>query len=207
MSDMSLTGVVLDLRASLHDLGKASGLFNAANDGDLKRHLQNALLRLVTKRPRLLSGSLTLVAGQQRYDADVPADLVSLSSVQWDDSGAPPWDCPTMPPPRITVVERSDQVKYFWAIPAPTATHIQHYGSSVQYRYKALHAVDEDAANTTVDPRDRGLLLLGAQLEAAKEQAFHTADRHIASTASRSRGRPGARNLYQSLLKDWEAYA
>lgn len=161
---MSEADLVADLKASLFD---AKAVFTTPADGDFKRFLAQALPDMQFKRPVTRLGSITLVAGEGRY-AVVEADFAAFKTDLWrDPSRVPkPWE-PTYPGalPRICAMREVDA----WFIqldPAPAAAHLAALGDTFKFYYFAAHAIGADAANTTVNPQDRGLLLLRAQAEA-----------------------------------------
>jgi hypothetical protein len=161
---MSEADLVADLKASLFD---AKNVFTSAADGDFKRFLQQALADMQFKRPVTRLGTLTLEADEGRY-AIAEADFASFKTDLWrEPSKVPkPWD-PAYPGalPRVCAVREVDA----WFIqfePAPTALHLSALGSTFKFYYFAAHAVGEAEADTTVNPQDRGLLLLRAQAEA-----------------------------------------
>jgi hypothetical protein len=161
---MSEADLVADLKASLFD---AKNVFTTAQDGDFKRFLQQALPDMQFKRPITRLGSLTLVAGEGRYAIEED-DFAALKTDLWrEPSKVPkPWD-PAYPGalPRVSAVRELDA----WFIqfePAPTALHLAALGSAFKFYYFAAHAINAVAADTTVNPQDRGLLLVRAQAEA-----------------------------------------
>ncbi len=161
---MSEADLVADLKATLFD---AANFFTAAADADFKRFLQQALPDMQTKRPITRLGTLTLAAGEARYVV-AEADFAALKTDIWrEPSKLPkPWDAAYPGAlPRISAARDGD-TWYMQFEPAPTALHIAALGDSCKFYYFALHVIAVNAADTTVNPQDRGLLLLRAQAEA-----------------------------------------
>lgn len=161
---MSEADLVADLKASLFD---AKNVFTTAADGDFTRFLQQALPDMQFKRPVTRLGSITLAADEGRY-AIAEADFAAFKTDLWrEPSKVPrPWD-PAYPGalPRVCAVREVDA----WFVqfePAPSALHLQALGSTFKFYYFAAHAIGALAADTTINPQDRGLLLVRAQAEA-----------------------------------------
>ena len=200
---MSQGDLVDDLKASLQDAAK---VFTAANDADIKRHLDVAALEMGRKRPRTLLGTLTLVAEQFNYAA--PADFLSYKSDLWGipASRIPLWD--KSYPGRLPDVQpaMNGAVRELHFSPPPTATQITVLGSAFKFYYFAAHAISATAASTTILPGDRGLLLLRAQAEAMKEMAMRNIGKPVAmrdgmSSAPRN-GTPSF--LFEALMTQFE---
>lgn len=204
---MSRADLVADLKASLSD---AAAVFTAANDADFKRHLDTAALDFTRVRPRTLLGSITLTAEESEYA--LPADLHAFKSSLWGivpRVRTQPWE-KTWPGrlPQARVAEVAGARRLVLA-PAPTAQQISVLGAEFRFYYFARHAIGEQAADTTVQPGDRGLLLLRAQAEALRELAVRNAKKPVAlrdgvSQAPRN-GTPAA--LFQALLDEFEQAA
>ncbi|WP_290906211.1 hypothetical protein [Aquabacterium sp.] len=161
---MSEADLVVDLKASLFD---AANVFTDPTGADFKRFLAQALPDMQTKRPVTRLGTLTLVADQARY-AVAEADFAALKTDIWRNTARlpKPWE-PTWPGglPRICEA-RDGGAWYIQFDPAPTALHLAALGETFRFYYFAAHAIGALAADTTVNPQDRGLLLLRAQAEA-----------------------------------------
>ncbi len=161
---MSEADLVADLKASLFD---AANVFTGAADADFKRFLQQALPDMQTKRPVTRLGALTLVADQARY-AVAEADFAALKTDIWREPARlpKPWE-PNYPGalPRVCAA-RDGAAWYVQFEPAPTAAHIGVLGDAFKFYYFATHAIGAAAADTTIAPQDRGLLLLRAQADA-----------------------------------------
>jgi len=202
---MSQDDLVADLKAMLMD---AANKFPAASDADFKRHLDIAALDMGRIRPRRLPGEITLVADQPNYAA--PAGLLRVGYPVW---GAPekaarkPWDA-NWPGrlPQLTVNENSG-TRELWVDPPPTAAQITDLGATYKFFYFAAHAVDANAANTTVQPGDRALLLIRAAAEALQELAHNGVTKPVqlgsaGVGAMPKNGTPGA--LAEKLLELFE---
>jgi hypothetical protein len=201
---MSKADLVADLRDSLQDAAK---VFVAANDADFKRHLDAAALEMVCKRPRTMLGTLTLVAEQFNYAA--PADFLSYKAALWGIGRVQPWDksyTGKLPDVRCAL---NGAVRELHFLPPPTATQITVLGASFKFYYFAAHTIDATAANTTILPGDRGLLLLRAQAEAMKEMAMRNIGKPVQMRDGMSNGpRNGTPSfLFDVLMKQFEAAA
>ena len=174
---MSEADLVADLKASLFD---AASVFTTADEGDFKRFLQQALPDMQFKRPVTRLGALTLVADVARY-LIAPADFAALKTDIWREPAKlpKPWE-PTWPGalPRVCAA-RDGAAWYMQFEPAPTALHLAALGSDFKYYYFAQHAIGADAANTTVNLQDRGLLLLRAQAEAMLAMAMRNSGKQV----------------------------
>jgi hypothetical protein len=200
---MSLADLVADLKASLHD---AASVFTAAADADFERLLNIAASALGWKRPRRLRASLTLVADTADYPA--PAGMLYLIQDAWSDPSRlpPPWE-PSHPGalPRVSVVEIGG-VQTILFSPAPSAAHILALGSDYSFIYRAAHSISATAASTTIQPDDRGLLLLRAQVEALREIALRNSAKPVAMRDGLS-GMPKngtASYLFEILMREFE---
>lgn len=149
-------------------LSNASGKFAAPEDGDYKRHLNNAALALSRFRRRTLVATLTLVAEQADYDA--PTDIVATKVSDWGQGKLLFWDVHYARLPRLSLFEGESGLKVHLN-PAPTSTQISLFGRHYAYFYLAAHAVGESSAQTTFNASDRDLFLLLALIEAMKELA------------------------------------
>jgi hypothetical protein len=203
---MSSADLVADLKASLHD---AANVFTAAADADFVRLLNLAAAALGFKRPRRLQGSITLVDGTPDYAA--PAGMLYLIADQWATPSLvpPPWE-PTYPGalPRVSLIEQAGAQTLLFS-PPPNALHIAALGATYKFIYRAAHSINAVAASTTIQPDDRGLLLLRGQVEALREISI----RNSAKPVSMRDGLSGqARNgtpsyLYETMLREYEEAA
>jgi hypothetical protein len=174
---MSEADLVADLEVSLYD---AKSVFTTPDKGDFKRFLAQALSDMQFKRPITRLGQITLVADQGRYEV-AEADFAALKTDLWrEPSKLPrPWEV-TYPGalPRVSAVREVDA----WFIqlePAPTAMHLSALGDSFKYYYFATHAIGAAAADTTINPQDRGLLLVRAQAEAMLAMGMRNAGKPV----------------------------
>lgn len=204
---MSEADLVSDLKASLQD---AASVFTGAGDSDLKRHLAAAALAFHCKRPRTLVGTLTLVADQAQYAA--PADLAAIKSSLWGITPKPraqPWEKAwpgRLPDVRLVETASSPITRKLELLPPPSAHQIAVLGAEFKFWYYGKHAIDADAAKTSVMPADRGLLILRAQAEAMRELAIRGSKKPVALRDGYS-GTP--RNatpsyLFETLMKEFE---
>lgn len=173
---MSLADLATDLKASLHD---SATLFDAAADADFRRFITLALPDMAIKRPATRLGQITLVAGEPRYALTSLLDFGNYKTHLWDKGSTypQPWE-PGYPGalPRVSALQ-DGAASWLVFDPAPSSAHIAYRGSAFKFWYFALHAVAEDAAQTTVAAADRGLLLLRAQAEAMREMVLHQANK------------------------------
>jgi hypothetical protein len=174
---MSEADLVADLEVSLYD---SKNVFTTPDKGDFKRFLAQALSDMQFKRPITRLGQITLVPDQGRYEV-AEADFAALKTDLWrEPSKLPrPWEV-TYPGalPRVSAVREVDA----WFIqlePAPTAMHLSALGDSFKYYYFATHAIGAAAADTTINPQDRGLLLVRAQAEAMLAMGMRNAGKPV----------------------------
>ncbi len=203
---MSRADLAADLKASLRD---SAGVFNAPEDADFKALLDTAALDLPRRRPRTLFGTLALVAGQARYDA--PTDYRGFKSHLWGIAPVAlpkPWDpaYPSDPMPDVLDVE-DEGLQKLELRPPPSAAQIWAIGAEFRYYYYGIHRIEDEAAETTVKPADRAVLLLRAQIEAMTQLMFRnihkvTSMRDAISGQPRNGTPAGVR---ESLLAQYEA--
>lgn len=201
---MSRADLVADLKASLHD---AADVFTADADADFSRMLDVSALDLGRYRPQILNGSIALTAGTDLYDA--PAGMVSFSRELWSPGRVPaPWEAGYPGPlPRISMVGTPGARKLLFS-PAPTAAHIAALGAVFAFVYLAAHAIDDDAADTTIPPELRHALLLRAQAEAMREMAMRNTGKSQVRVDGGGSGTP--RNgtpaaLFSVLMEEFKA--
>jgi hypothetical protein len=206
---MNEADLVADLKASLNE---AASVFTAASDADFKRQLAAAAVAFGAKRPRTLVGSITLVAEQAQYDP--PAGLQGVKSHLWGIAPrmkAQPWDKTwTGRLPDLRLVEgATPAARKLQLDPAPTAHQISALGAELRFYYYGVHAIGADAANTSILPGDRQLLLLRAQAEAMRELAARNIQRPVIvreAVGSQTRnGTPSA--LYEKFLQEFREAA
>lgn len=174
---MSEADLVADLKASLFD---SANVFTEANDAAFKRFLAQALPDMQYKRPITRLGTVQLVADTPRVEI-ADADFAAFKTDLWRDPARlpKPWD-PNYPGPLPRVCATWDTDAWFFVFePAPTARQISVLGADFRYYYFARHAIGAAAADTTVNPQDRGLLLLRAQAEAMLALATRNASKPV----------------------------
>lgn len=200
---MSQADLVADLKASLQS---AADKFTAPDGADFKRFLGHAAADFNRAQRRVLEGSLTLVADQAGYPA--PADYVCIHLPQWGKAERQrykPWD-PLYPVrlPQPHTVEGLSGLEIHLS-PAPTAAQINQLGATWPFLYVARHKVDANAANTTIAPNNRGVLLLRAQAEAMKELAIagvvQPIQFHKGMGSAPTQGTPSA--LHKRLMEEF----
>ena len=201
---MLLSALVADFKASL---GGAVEQFRAPDDGDFKRLLGIALSDMQAKRPITKPGEVGLFALQPRY-AVVAPDFAALKTHMWADpaSTPKPWE-PGYPGAVPRVSTQWDGVAW-WLVfePAPTMVQINVWGAVFRFWYFAQHLLSETPGLTTINPSDRGLLLLRAQAEAMRELAMRNvikpqAMRDGYSSTPRN-GTPSA--LFEALMAEFK---
>ncbi len=201
---MSQADLVADHKASLQDAAK---VFTAASDADFIRQLDAAALDMGRVRPRTLLGTLTLVADQFNYAA--PADFLSYKSALWGIGRCQPWEksyTGKLPDVREAV---NGSARELHLLPAPTGNQITVLGSAFKFYYFAAHSISATAANTTIQPGDRGLLLMRAQAEAMKEMAMRNIGKPVQLRDGISSGPKNGtpQYLFERLMKLFEESA
>lgn len=166
---MSQADLVVDLKAILKD---SATKFTAASDADFNRHLDIAARDLARVKRRTLLGILTLVADQPNYAA--PADILVPKFSLWGSSERKtrrPWQSTwpaILPTMQLTEGASGEEI---YLDPAPTAAQIADMGADYKFWYFAVHKVGAAAADTTVKPEHRDLLLIRATAQALTELA------------------------------------
>lgn len=200
---LSRDDLVADLKASLHDAAK---IFATESDGDFNRHLDVAAQDMSRKRPRTMLGKLTLHA--DIFDYPAPADFFVYKSSLWGISTQRinPWD--KRYPGRLPNVSSAlnGMVREIHLLPPPSAQQITVLGSEFKFYYYAMHSIGATAAETTLQPGDRGLLLLRAQAEAMKEMSMRNMGKPVLMRDGLSQGtRNGTpQYLFEQLMKIFE---
>jgi len=200
---MSKADLVASLKDSLHD---AAGVFagsGATPDEAFERFLAQALPDMQVKCPVTRLGTVTLVANFPRYSLGSVAGFAAFKTQLWGDTcKLKPWE-PGYPGsvPRVLASYEAGQ---WWLDfdPAPTSTAIGAWGSKFDFWYFGQHTIGAAAADTTINPQDRGLLILRAQVEAMRELSIRNAGKPVSLRDGLS-GQP--RNstpaaLWQALL-------
>nr|WP_296020845.1 hypothetical protein [uncultured Acidovorax sp.] len=201
---MLLSALIADFKASLNG---AAAQFRAADDGDFKRLLGVALADMQAKRPITKPGEVGLFALQSRYAVLAP-DFAAFKTHLWaDPANTPkPWE-PLYPGTAPRVSAAWDGAAWWLEFsPAPTMVQITVWGDTFRYWYFGRHLLSETPGATTINPADRGLLLLRAQAEAMRELAMRNvvtpqAMRDGYSSTPRN-GTPAA--LYEALLAEFK---
>ena len=167
MSTMTLASLVAELKATLHD---SAAVFKAADDADFVRFLQRALPDMQFKRPVTRQATVLLVPGVARYAMPV-ADFAAMKTHQWGEPSKTPKPWEESYPGAVPRVCASWDGSAHWVEldPPPTAKQIGVFGRELPFWYFALHTLGTTPETTSVNPQDRGLLLMRAQVEALKE--------------------------------------
>lgn len=207
MADLSRQSLVDALKASLNN---AVEYFKAAADADFIRLLDIAALAMSEVRPRIVRDSITLVAEQTDYAA--PADIMRVTRTVWGRQSRlerKPWESNYINRlPHLRLVETASG-KVLELSREITASEITDIGADCGYFYEAAHSIDAVATNTTINPADRGLLLLRAQAEACAELSFRNIGKPVSMrdgvTGQARNGTPAA--LADRLLQSWREQA
>ena len=180
---MALDDLAADLKRSLHD---SASLFADDDYADLTRFVRQALPDMAQKRPRTRLGQVQLAAGEPRYALAGYSDFYAYKTHLWDRQAnvcfPQPWE-PNYPgaAPRVSASrDGAGAAGHFLEFsPAPNALHLAALGATFKFYYFAQHVAGAQAADTTVDAADRGLLLLRAQAEAMREMVLHQANKPV----------------------------
>lgn len=201
---MQLSALVADFKASLND---AAAQFRAPADADFARLLRVALLDMQVKRPVTKLGQVNLFPLQARY-AITHEDFAALKVHLWAEPAytPKPWE-PSYPGAVPRVAAQWGGASWWLEFsPAPTPRQLQVWGSEFRFWYFARHVLGEAAGETTVNPGDRGLLLLRAQAEAMRELAMRNVVKPMAMrdgySSTPRNGTPSA--LFESLLAEFK---
>ncbi|MBK9440744.1 MAG: hypothetical protein IPN53_05255 [Comamonadaceae bacterium] len=198
---MALDDLVADLKRSLHD---SAAVFDAADDADFVRFLNQALPDMGWKRSRTMVGQVPLVAGTPSYSLAEYTDFYSYKTHLWEPVAGrlQAWE-PGYPGamPRIHSY-RDGSGHWLGFEPAPSAEHIALRGAVCKFYYMANHALGTNALDTTVAALDRGLLLLRAQAEAMLELTLRNVAKpvHLRDGLSGTPRNSTPRALYDALL-------
>ena len=182
-------------------LGRALERFRAG-DEDLARHLRQAARWLDARWPRVVAAHLELTAGVATYPA--PADCRHVCSHDWGRyARRRPWEewSPGYPP-LLQLWSAPEDGPQLWVTPAPTAAQLRVWGSVLNYRYGAAHAIGD--AEVTPAEHQRGAVLLAALIEALRDLASETAvvQLHKGLAGIPTAGTPAY--LYERLIEEWE---
>jgi hypothetical protein len=205
---LTIAELLPDYRASLNDAALVFGQDNSDDQKkNLTRHLTIAARKLaIGKRPRTRQATLSLVADQSSY-GPVPEDLLLTKVSTWGITNRPQWHLPAGPLPILTLVDDDGTgSRAIVLTPAPTSEQICAFGSSYPFYYFAEHAITSDAATSTLQEKDRGLVILGGQVEAMREMAMRSIGKPV--TLRDANGGGVARNmtpaaLYEKLLAEF----
>lgn len=207
---ITLTSLLPDYRASLNSARLVFGEDGTPEQtANLTRHLNAAAVAIsLGKRPRTKQASLALAEGQGTYAA-VPVDLLIPKVGIWGTSyQAEPWNAPRGPLPTLTLSE-TDDGQVLNLSPPPTASQLLAYGCTYAFYYFAAHKITDDPGTSTLQEKDRQLLILRAQVEAMRETAIRSAHKPV---TLRDGGGGVGRNttpaaLYAALLQEYERAA
>lgn len=204
MADMSRQSLVDDFKASLHD---AAQFFNASADADFLRLLDTAAAEYSRDHLRLRRDHLTLTVADIDYPA--PADIIRVHRCDWgrqNNRAAKYWDSNFIRDlPTLRVINDVTDGKKLELSRNITAAELASIGADCVYYYEAAHLIAADAADTTIEPHDRGLLILRAQAEACAELAMRSVGKPVqlrdGISGTPRNGTPAA--LAEFLLKQY----
>lgn len=201
---MKLADLVRDLKASLHD---SAAVFRSPLDADFIRFLEQALPDMQFKRPMTRLGTVALVQDVARYAMPV-SDFAAMKTPLWGASTQlRPWE-PGYPG-AVPRVHTSWDGAAWWVELAtgPTASQLAAWGADLSFWYFARHQVSDAADGTTVNPLDRGLLLLRAQVEAMRELMVRNVSKpvNMRDGFSNTPRNSTPTALYQLLLEEFRA--
>jgi hypothetical protein len=198
---LSEADLIEDLRRSLND---SANVFNTAGEGDWRRVLNVALVAMQAKRPRTLLGQVTLAPEQVRYPV-AETDFAQYKSHLWGTRQLNPWE-PAFPGalPRVSAGYDGQAWALHFDAP-PSDKHLAAYGRTFKFWYFGTHSLATDAANSTIAPGDRPLLLLRAQAELMRELSMRGVNKSVSLRDGYS-GTP--RNstsaaMFQALLQEF----
>lgn len=206
MNDMSLESLTESLHQSVTEPAQ---LFSSQDTHTvMARFLTLAAQDFDRRRPLAIVADLTLVADQSSYPA--PTGLKSIESTDWGNAERNQYDrwdgrYPG-PAPQLRLRRTTTGDRQIWLNPPPSADQIGRLGSLFTFTYKAGHSLSETAADTTIEPEDRSLLLLRAQIEMLKELSMRNIGKPVTvrdgiSGVSRNSTPPA---LYRLLLEEYE---
>lgn len=204
---MSLSSLTADFKASVHDAAKVfeeKAGDPAASDVEFEKILHIAAQDLARFRPVIKKAVLSLQAGVEDYAA--PADIRGLLSNRWQKAKTVYWQQNNSSPMPKAELVKSGELKFIEFYPAPTAAQLADLGAEYKYTYLAHHHIDAIAANTTVDEGDRGLLLLRAQAEFAKQLSMRGIYKPVRLRDGMTQGPRNATPaaLYGQLMREFE---
>lgn len=173
---LTLASLLPDYKASLHD---AASVFKgtpagtdpttepADPDADFRRHLMIAARALGVdgKRTCTRLASLSLEAGKSVY-AEAPADILIPKASDWGLGVMPVWQQPAGALPIVRLVQ-TDDTPVLVLSPAPSAAQICAFGADYHFYYLAAPVLTD--TGSTLRETDRDLVILRAQVEAARE--------------------------------------
>lgn len=203
MADMSQKSLIEDLKASIN---QASEYFKASANADFIRLLDAAAADMSRIRMLVLKESITLIAGQTEYAA--PANIKRVTRTTWGREARKtrkPWNS-NYPQqlPFLELIETGTSAMLDLSR-SVNASEISDIGSACGYFYEAAHSINTDAANTTIKPADRPLLIMRAQVEACRELAFRQIGKPVSLRTGvggqAKNGTPAA--LSDSLMSSW----
>ena len=136
-----------------------------------------------------------------------PADMLSFKAALWGRSRVTqPWEKAWSGKLPNVSQAQNGAAREMYLDPPPTAAQITQLGSAYKFYYFVGHVVGVNAADTSVLPGDRGLLLLRAQAEAMKELFMRNVGKPVAMRDGLSQGTrngtPGY--LFEVLMKLFE---
>ena len=178
------------LRSRLKDLAK-----RFSDPEDFQDALAESVKLYSRYRPRILRGSVTLVAGTDTYAV---SGLQSLLNSPWGKTFRKPWEPSPGTPPAVYVA--GGQIVFETA---PTDFDLATWGTTFFYVGRGVHSLT--SAASTIDEQDDPLITLGAQIALltglANEKAMAPGKNGSGFSASRDETLAGRLN---AMADRWE---
>ena len=132
------------------------------------------------KRPLTQIGAVELRAGVPAYSLANYPDFAAYKTHLWGGCMPKPWEA-GYPGALPRVEAMQDEEKHWWLQfnPAPTWKHVGSLGATFRFWYFGRHVLSSNAEETTIDPADRGLLILRAQAEAMRQMAIRNSGKPV----------------------------
>lgn len=204
---LSLATLLPDYKASLRDAASVFKGTDADADADFKRHLGTAAraIGMDGKRNCTRLGQLTLLAEQSDY-TDVPDDILLPKNSDWGIGRMAAWQQPAGALPVVRLTEL-DGVPLLVLSPAPSAEQIAAYGADYRYYYLAAPVLTD--AGSSLKDGDKDLVILRAQVEAAREMVMRNLQKPVALSpgSGSSPANMTAAGWYAALLDEYRKAA
>lgn len=202
---MSLVDLVATLKLSLKNV---ADVFVSAGDTELEDVIHIAAADFRRWKPNVQFGEVTLVAGQRDYA--LPEAMGDYLHDTWGQQRLAPWETGysgRLPRSRVATI---DGVRKLVLDPAPTQANIDDAGAAFPFWHVVPHVIHAtDGAQTTIPLTLRGLLILGAQVEALRRLAMRNSAKPVQMTEGYSNTPKNgtASALYAALAHEFEMKA